>query len=271
MRIGHETRWIFFALSFLVSLAPVSVSRAAGPINEVIDCALRSLPPSVHGRFVLNWRSAKGEERRVEGQYWGEQPTLGQRRVIVASSGSEPGARAAYLFTEGDRIGELWRWLPGQGGARRIQALGSDGELFGTDVDFEDFARFARFLFPGQLRRLDDAVIGGRIVYVVETRPSPNSGSEYQRLLSSVDKDWCVILRREGYDAEFEGGTSPRKVLSADPNDVKHEAGFARVTKALLQDRRDGSETRVQLEDLDLAAELPDDFFVPERLEELAK
>ncbi len=266
MHKAGESLWIGVALAVLVSLAPVGAAQAAGSINEVIDCALRSLPPSVRGRFVLSWRSATGDERVIAGQYWGEQPREGARRVIVASSGLRSETSAAYLFSEGDRIGEAWIWKPGHEGSVRIEPNGAAGELFGTDVDLEDFARFARFLFPAQLRRLEDRVIEGRSVFVVEMTPSPDSGSEYSRIVTSIDKEWCVILRREGYEADFRGGAEPRKILSADPKNVKHEMGFARVSKARLQDLRDGSETTAELEDLELEAALPADFFTPENL-----
>lgn len=240
-------------------------------MEEVIDCVLKSLPPSAHGKFVLDWRSAKGDERKVLGQYWSEQPAEGARKVIVASSPGGAGTHAAYLFSEGDAIGEAWIWTPEQDAAKRVVTRGAAGEMFGTDVSFEDFARFARINFPGQLRRLDDAAIDGRKVYVVETRPAPDSGSEYSRIVSSLDKELCVVLRREGYDAGFEGGAKPRKVLSVDPKDVKREGGFGRATKALLDDRRDGSQTRLELVDLTLDAKLPDAFFTPENLPHTAK
>jgi hypothetical protein len=255
----------------IVALVVASRAALAASIEEVVDCAVSSLPPSAHGEFVLRFRGAKGEEREVEGKYWAEQPAEGARKVIVASSGGGSGRRAAYLFSEGDSVGEVWLWTPEQSGARRIQARSAEGELFGTDFSLEDFARFARISFPGQLRRLDDATVSGRPVYVVETKPAPDSGSEYQRIVTSVDKELCVILRRECYQAGFNDGAEPRKLLSVDPKDVKREKSYARATSALLTDQQDGSETRVRLVDLDLDAKLPEGFFTPEKLAEAAK
>ena len=272
-RVCHVAVPRIFAIvaALTVPLVPASPAPAAGPIGEVIDCALRSLPASAHGRFVLDSRSAQGVAREVHGEYWAEQPKDSGRRVVIASRGGANMARAAYLFSEGDAIGEVWLWTPDHGDARRIQARGDAGRLFGSDVTLEDFARFARINFPGQLRRLDDASVAGRPVYVVETRPSADVGSEYERIVSSIDKEWCVILRRESFDASFEGGSKPRKVQSVSPTDVKHEKGYARATAALLQDLRDGTQTKVSLEDLNLDAKLPSSFFTPEKLAEAAK
>jgi len=240
-------------------------------MEEVLDCVLRSLPPSVHGRFVMIHEHADGKQRTVDGEYWAETPQDSGRRVVVASRGGPAGARAAYLFREGDTIGEVWRWTPAHGDAQLIHARGSEGELFGTDINLEDFARFARISFPGQLRRLEDAEIGGRPVFVVETHPAPDSGSEYQRIVSSIDKAWCTVLRRESFESTFEGGAKPSKVLTVDPKDVKQEKGFARATRATLADNRDGSQTRVQLEDLSVDQKLPADFFTPGKLAQAVK
>lgn len=259
------------ALALVFALTPMRGAMAAGSIQEVMDCVLRSLPPSAHGTFVLDWRSAKGEERKVTGQYWSEQPADSGRKVIVAAAAAGSGTHAAYLFSEGDAIGEAWIWTPKQEAALRVMARGAEAEMFGTDLGFEDLARFARISFPGQLRRLEDAAIDGRPVYVVETKPAPDIGSEYSRIVSSLDKELCVVLRREGYETGFEGGAKPRKVLTVDPKDVKREAGYGRATKARLEDRRDGSQTIFELRDLTLDAKLVDDFFTPENLPKTAK
>ncbi|MGH9886485.1 MAG: outer membrane lipoprotein-sorting protein [bacterium] len=255
----------------LVSLAPAAAFAAGGSMEEVLDCVLKSLPPSVHGKFVLTHTHADGKAQVINGEYWSESPEDSGRRVVVASTGGPAEARAAYLFREGDTIGQAWRWTPKMTTAQRIESKGSDDELFGTDVTLEDFARFARINFPGKLRRLDDAEIGGRSVFMVETTPAPDAGSDYSKLISAIDKGWCVVVRRESFETAFEGGAKPNKVMTVDAKDVKVDQGFARVTSALLSDMRDGSTTRAQLQDLSLDAKLPADFFTPEKLAQAVK
>jgi hypothetical protein len=254
-----------------VSVSPLPAAAAGGSMEEVLDCTLRALPPSVHGRFVLTHTHADGKQQIVNGEYWSETPTDAGRRVVIASSGGPANARAAYMFREGDSVGEVWRWTPENAAAQRIQAKGSQGELFGTDVSMEDFARFARINFPGRLRRLDDAEIAGRPVFVIETTPAPDAGSEYEKLVSSLDKGWCVVLRRESFEKGFADGAKPSKVMTVDPKDVVQQKGFARVAKALLSDNRDGSTTQAQLEDLSIDTQLPADFFTPEKLGQAVK
>jgi hypothetical protein len=263
-----------FALvaALVLSLAPVRArAQEHLSLEEVIDCWSKSLPPSAHGGFTLTWKSGKGEERKIEGYYWAEQPKDAGRNVIIASKGEAGGKPAAYLIREGDEIGEVWVATPQAPTAKKVIARGEAGELYGTDITFEDFARFARMLFPGQLRRLDDAVVEGRQTYVVQTRPAPDEGSEYSNIVSALDKEWCVVLRRECFETSYEGGKVARKVITSDPKAVKHEQGYARATRAVMTDAKDGSETHVELVDLTLDAKLIPEFFAPEKLAEKLK
>ena len=61
------------------------------------------------------------------------------------------------------------------------------------------------------------------------------------------------------------------EVMSASPNDVKIVDGFARVTRTTLRDLRDGSQTRAELVDQELEAELPEGFFEPRNLPDTVK
>ncbi len=267
-----ETRvsaWVACIAAVALSLLPVRPSSAAGSLEEIIDCWQKSLPPSAHGGFVMTWKSGKGEERKIEGEYWSSQPADSGRKVIVASKGGAAGRPAAYLFSEGDEIGDAWIATPAEPVARHAHS--HEGELFGTDLTFEDFARFARILYPGQIRRLDDTAVEGRPAFVIQVTPAPDEGSAYERILTALDKEWCVVLRRECFEAGFDGGRAPRKVMTAVPTAVKRENGFARATAAVMTDAKDGSETRVELVDLSLDAKLPEGFFAPEKLGEKLK
>jgi hypothetical protein len=185
---------------------------------------------------------------------------------VIASPDAWDGKAGAYLFSEGDALGEAWAWKQGDAQATRVPAHSPEAFVFHTDVAFEDFARFARIVAPGQIRRLPDTSIGGRYVFVLETRPGPDARSIYERVITSIDREWCTPLRREGYSPAFEKGERPVRVMTIDPKDVKLEKGFARVQRARLEDNSDGSSTIVKLEDLSIGDPLPESFFTPEHL-----
>jgi hypothetical protein len=257
---------VLWLLAALLAVPAPSARAASGSIDEVADCAIRNLPPSAHGVAKLISRTAGGTERTILVDYWSHQPDLGARQIVIARRSGPSDEVAAYLFSDGDAIGEAWAYVRGQKAAQRITTTGVEVRLFGTTVSLEDFARFARVVFPGRVRRLDDAEIGGRKVFVIETEPSPGSGSEYSRIVTSIDRQWCVILRRESFDPTFDGGTRPRKIYSVDPADVRVDGKFANPSRARLEDASDGSSTQMELVSLDLPAGVDDAFFTPDAL-----
>ena len=118
--------------------------------------------------------------------------------------------------------------------------------MFGTNLTLEDFARTARVVFPGEVRKLADASVDGRPVYVVQTKPAPDAESEYSRIVTSIEQEHCLPLRRESFDPKFEKGERPRKIYSVGPDDVKVSGKYAVAVRAQLDDAKDGSQTRLR-------------------------
>jgi hypothetical protein len=257
---------VFLLVALAAGRATADLGEGAHSLEQVMECFVKGIPPAVHGRFALTHIHADKSEHTAAGEYWAELPETGARKVLIASPDAWDGKPGAYLFSDGDPLGEAWAWKHGEAKAVRIAAHSADAFVFHTDVSFEDFARFARIVSPGQIRRLPDATVDGRPVFVLEIKPGPDARSIYDRVVSSIDKEWCTPLRREGYSASFENGARPLRVFRVSPADVSLERGFARVHRAVLDDNSDGSSTIAKLEDLELGAPLPGSFFTPEHL-----
>jgi Outer membrane lipoprotein-sorting protein len=264
-----RARLALSAAGCLLALAP-AVRADSGSIEEVADCAIRNLPPSAHAHALLKARSADGAERDVDVEYWSRTGEEGTRKIVIARRAAPDNAVAAYLFSDGDAVGEAWLFSKSDGKARRLDGGVGTARLFGSNVSLEDFARFARVVFPGQVRRLPDTDVGGRKAYVVETKPSPDAGSAYSRIVTSIDREWCLILRRESFDPAFENGAKPRKVYEVSASDVKQKDGFANAWRARQDDAQDGSSTEMKIVDLELPAKIDESFFTPAALERAA-
>jgi hypothetical protein len=256
--------WI---VAFAAAVASSPQARAqSGSMTEVADCAIRNLPPAAHAHAKVVARSAKGKEHAFEVDYWSRTSPEGTRQIVIVDPNAPKDAVAAYLFSDGDSIGEAWAYSAKKGKAVKIEGRGAKARLFDTNLSLEDFARFARVVFPGQVRRLDDGEIGGRKVYVIETKPSADSGSEYAKIVTSIDKEWCLILQRESYDAAFAKAAKPRKLYQVAPADVRVDGKFANGTRARQDDAKDGSSTEMQILSLELPAQLDESFFTPDAL-----
>ena len=145
---------------------------------------------------------------------------------------------------------------------KRVTAEGAGGSLFGTDFSYEDFERWQLLNKPGKQKRLPDTELDSRPVYVLETRPDADSGSSYERIVSFVDKETCVVIKTESY----EPGDRLRKVLTASPDAILEEAGIHVASEVMMQDVRDETHTAVIVEDLSIDRDIPDGEFTISRL-----
>ncbi|HTO07983.1 MAG TPA: outer membrane lipoprotein-sorting protein [Myxococcota bacterium] len=250
--------------------AAAGFARAQGSIEEVADCAIRNLPPSAHAHAKLTTRAKGGAETAIDVEFWSSTSAEGTRKVAVVQRGGPASGFTGYLVSDGDAIGEAWAVSKKDGKARKIEERGARARMFATNLSLEDFARFGRVVFPGQVRRRPDGEIDGRKTFVVETKPAPDAGSEYSRIVTSIDREWCLILRREGYEAGFDKGAKPRKVYQVAPADVKVQDKFANGMRGRMDDAKDGSSTELQVVDLEVPAKVDESFFTPASLERAA-
>ena len=125
------------ALAWLVSLAGVAgADQGAGAhsLEAVMDCFVKGIPPAAHGRFTMfhDHPDGQGADHTAAGEYWAELPETGARKVVAASPDAWDGKGGAYLFSDGDALGEAWAWREGQTAAQRIAAHSPDAFVFHT-------------------------------------------------------------------------------------------------------------------------------------------
>jgi len=99
-------------------------------------------------------------------------------------------------------------------------------------------------------------------VYRVESRP-PLDRSPYSRIVTSVDRQWCVPLRGEFYET---GASKPRKELTVPASFVLKVGNSWVAHRSVLRDLRDGTESEIMLRSLTEVAPLPEVAFSAEDL-----
>ncbi len=103
----------------------------------------------------------------------------------------------------------------------------------------------------------------GRPVFVIEARPEPGTNSAYEKVVSHIDRETCVPLRMEFYEA----GAKPRKVLSVDPTSLSREGDIWVAKRITMTDLREQGESLLELKSVKLDVEIPDREFTRARLE----
>jgi hypothetical protein len=168
---------------------------------------------------------------------------------------------AGLLMLEKEKRNDMLIYLPQLGRVKRVTKHMSSASMFGTDFSYEEFERLQGIAEEAPSERLEDAVVEGRPVFVIEVRPE-DSDSAYERIRSWVDKETCVALRAEFY----ERGDEPRKVMTADPSRVTREGDVWLTREVLMQDRRDETETIMLVEEVEVGAKVPRKMFSEKEL-----
>jgi outer membrane lipoprotein-sorting protein len=242
-------------------LLPGTPARAVAlDLAPARACLERNAPKSTvsfQAEFVKTDRV--GGERTSRATVLGKKLDDGLRRIVVRFDRPPEVHGTAMLMIEGaDAPSAFYVWSPDERRVRRVSGRSNSG-LFGTDFSYDDFENWRSFQKHGHAERLPDAKLGGRTVYVVSSAPAAGEESSYEKIVTSVDQETCVVLQVDSY----ENGGRLKKVLHADPAKIQKVGDLEIATAVDLEDKIDNTHTRVSLDKVQLDVEIPDSRFRP--------
>ena len=199
-----------------------------------------------------------GGERVSRAKVLGKKLEDGLQRAVLRFDKPRDVLGTAMLMIENPSgPSDFYVYSPERAAHAAHRRASSSGGLFGTDFSYDDFENWRGFSKRSKPERLPDAVEAGRAVYVLAGTPAAEDGSSYERVVTFIDRETCVVLRIDSY----EPGPKLRKVLHADPASVE-KTGDLSIAKSLeLEDVLDGTRTRVAIDAIRLDVDLPDRLF----------
>lgn len=251
------------ALVALMSFSGVAPAPSAGSAeaaeaaDEVAACLERNIAePDTIRAVRISSRDRAGFDRDTVLKMHGRRNAENQRELMASFVEPEDVAGSSFLMLERPGGTEMYfktsRDLP----AKRVAGAGRLLNLLGTDFTYEDFEHLLAFDKPRSTKRLDDDVLRGRKVYVIESLPKEGPGSAYNRIITYVDQEKCVALRTELY----EKGKGLRKTLMVNPTHL-HKKGNVWIPQLALMEDLLNYTTTVFMVDSTEQAELPDEMF----------
>jgi outer membrane lipoprotein-sorting protein len=188
-------------------------------------------------RYRLLWKRPEGESGRL------------LLRVL------DPPARrgsALLLVQKGERDADIYLYLADLRKTRRVTKKSLQGSMFGTDLSYEDFQRVQQMADESSVERGEDGEVGGRKVYTLVAKP--REGSAYERAVSLVDQERCLIVRAEYYGS----GEKPSKVLSVNQEKITKEDFGWLPREIRVDDLEEGTHTDLIIEEFDATTEVSD-------------
>ncbi len=225
---------------------------------EIQDCINKNLPEdSSEQNVVFLSRDRGGEEKTSHATiYWKKFPD-GYSKVLLRVSGPPRLRGTGLLMVEREEGNDRFLYMPSLKKVRRITKSNSSSSVLGTDFTYEDLERLQGISGSSRSERRPDGELSGHAVYVLESWPESKEDSGYQRSISYVDQDTCVILKSEF----FEYGERIRKIMISDPESISQESGLWVAHKVVMEDLLEGSSTDLVVESLKIGADIPDRRF----------
>ncbi len=247
------------------AVAQVPVPDAPKTAEEILACQLRTRPLTSTVRHIrIQSVDRAGVEREQRARVYGGLSREGFRTVLVEFTMPPDIRGLSVLITEREGANHMFVSPAGLPDVRQIRGSAGNASLFGGDFSYEDVERLYGLGRPGQTRMLErETPAGAKAHWVLETTPASDSGSGYSRIVSFIDPETCVLSRAE----MFESGSDPRKVLTSNPESVSREGNVWVAHDLVLRDLRDGSETRLFVDEIELDVANSGIPFSPEELE----
>jgi hypothetical protein len=232
--------------------------------RDVEACVARNLPDESGALdFAVRVRDREGGSTRSAARLLWRRPEGGLSRIVLRITEPEKTRGTSVLLVErADADPEIFVRLPELEGVKRVSKGRLRGSLFGTDFSYEDFERLQGLAPRTVIELQEDFRVDGRAVWVLEARPDPDARSEYSRVISYVDQEYCLPLRMEFVDRHGK----LRKLLSTDAAEIRAEGSRFVPAGFLMRDLRDRTETEVSLRRVEMDPGLSEQQFTEQAL-----
>lgn len=167
-------------------------------------------------------------------------------------------AGSAYLILTKPEGDEVYLYMSTHSRVQRVTG-DQDGSLLGTDFTHSDVKHVQALLEKGAVKRLADAKVSERPVFVLDTATDVET-TGYTRIVSYVDQATCTLLKSEFFTRE----KGPQKVLDADLSSLLQADKWWLMLGYTMRDLRSETRTELRLSDLYLLERLPEGLFDPE-------
>lgn len=239
---------------------PLAALAAEPSLDGITACMRANIPQTVRIQQVeiTSWDRGGGE-RRMKGKLFGTREK-DRARVMMRIEAPSDLSGAAFLVRETEKSDETFLYLPAVQKVRRIMGGQMDGQLWGTDVSYNDLKQLQN-AFAGSEVRLEaaPAPYEGRPVHQLAFTPRPEDGSRYTSVRTLVDRKTCVALK-----VDFVEPAGVRKVLTVAPADLKQSNDHWYAAKAEINDLKNGTRTRVVVTGVSSGDKLAGRYFSPQ-------
>lgn len=252
-------RRLAVAVGAFAALLGPAMAGAGDTLDAVMSCMRANIPQSVIIKEVeLTATDRVGGTRVLRGRLYGQRENEYLRTTLKISAPSDL-AGAAYLLREKHGGDEMYMYVPALQRVRRISGAGADGTLWGTDLSYGDVKQINNAFSAGGGTAEGETELDGRPVHLLSLKPDAAEASRYTGIRVWVDRQTCVSLRADFYEA-----ANVRKRWMVDPASLAKAGKHWYAGDATMSDLVEKTNTRLRVLGLDSDVDLAGRHFNPQ-------
>ena len=239
--------------------AEPAAQAASATLASIEQCVRDNAPAqTLRQRIELETQDRMGEGRRYDITGLWKRGDEGLAKLVLRVSAPADLRGSAFLMIEREgRSPDLFSYLPELDKVRRISARGAGGALFGSDFSYEDVQRLQNLASSANSSLQGEEERAGRPAWKLESKPAPDDLSAYTRIVSWIDRERCIPVAAEFFDAD----AAPAKVLSLPPDQVVREGNGWVAMEVSMEDRGNESRSTLRVQEVELDVKLGEKHF----------
>ena len=175
--------------------------------------------------------------------------------ILVTSPAKDKGI--AYL----KRKKEVWNWVPAIERNIKLPPSMMSQSWMGTDFTNDDLVKEASIVEDYDHSIIKDTAIDGRICYVIQMLPKPQSSVVWGKVLLCIDKKDFIMMRAEYYDEDG------RLVNTMHCSDIKMLGGkLLPARMEMVPVDKKGNKTVLIYNSLEFDKTIDDNFFTTQNM-----
>ncbi|MBI5137519.1 MAG: outer membrane lipoprotein-sorting protein [Nitrospirae bacterium] len=247
---------IFWSALFVLMTAALPLSAADLSGNEIVQRSLETFYYSggdLRARVNMKLINPQGQVREREMTML--RLNLGQsgdqRYYLYFHAPADVKGTAFLVWKYPGKDSDRWIYIPAVKLVKRIAADDKRSSFVGSDFTYEDVS--GRNVEDETHTLLRQEALGGRPVYVVESRPK--GVADYARRLSWIDRERWLPLKEEYFD----GHNEPLRTFTADKVEQKNDHWT--VMLRTMRNLQNGHRTEVVFRDVEYGVGLKQEIF----------
>lgn len=211
------------------------------PVVQRLKCMQANAPQRLAvGDLRLEVEGPQVATRHLSGRLYSQRDERGLRVMLHITAPADL-AGVRYLLVEDQPEDALYLYLPSLGKARRLSGAGAESELAGTTLSYQDLRVMIQAVRGAAVNLAGEGEVEGRKVDLLRFVPAV-ADSPFRRVLGSLDRETCVLLR-----AEFQNAEGTVKTWTIDPSSLKRSGTRWYATSSRMEDRQRGTQARLSL------------------------